>query len=299
MSDAKAGALPTLHTLFPIFCSNSAIPACILALCDRFADAPFERLYWAPGVAPEVRRPYHVTPLPHLAVRLWYRLGLRESGLRTLLERKFLSRLRDGDVAYLWPACTVDLFQELARRGHPIVYERVNSHRRNAMRVLDEAYRRLGLPAAHQITVAGADQESGEARARRPRLQPEPVRAPLHVGRRGRGVEAAGHQLRMGSQALPRSAGPAAGEEGAGVPVRRERHGAQGAGAGADLLGGGKPARPIADRRADRAPLGGGLRARARAPRGRAPALPFQAGRAVPRSGRLHPGESRGGEARW
>ena len=160
MSARTQDPRPTLHTLFPIFCSNSAIPACILALCDRFADAPFARVYWAPAVAPEVKRPYHATPLPHVGARIWYRLGLPERGLRAMLERKYLAALQDGDVAYLWPACTVDLFRELARRGHTIVYERVNSHRRNSMRVLDEAYRRLGLPAAHQITVAAADEES-------------------------------------------------------------------------------------------------------------------------------------------
>ncbi len=151
---------PTLQTLFPIFCSNSAIPACILSLCDRFQDAPFETLYWSPAVAPEVHRPYHRTPLPHNLARAWYRIGLPETGLRAMLERKLLSQIQEGDIAYLWPACSMEIFREIHARGNTIVYERVNSHRRNSMRVLDEAYRRLGLPAGHRITVADADEES-------------------------------------------------------------------------------------------------------------------------------------------
>ena len=149
-----------LRVAFPIYCSGSAIPACILAVCDRLQGAPFGVEYWAPAVEPSVQRPYHRVPLPRLATRLWYRLGLAETGLRELLERRYLKIVRPGDIAYLWPALSLDFFERLAERGIPIVLERVNSHRRNSMRVLDDAYRRLGLPANHGITMRDADIES-------------------------------------------------------------------------------------------------------------------------------------------
>lgn len=150
----------SLRVAFPIYCSGSAIPACILAVCDRLQGADFGVEYWAPAVEPAVQRPYHRVPLPRLATRLWYRLGLAETGLRDLLERRYLAAVRPGDIAYLWPALSLEFFERLAERGIPIVLERVNSHRRNSMRVLDEAYRRLGLPANHGITMRDADIES-------------------------------------------------------------------------------------------------------------------------------------------
>lgn len=150
----------TLRVAFPIYCSNSAIPSCILAVCDRLQGAAFDVEYWAPAVAKGVLRPYHRVPLPELLSRAWYRFKLPETGLRDLLEKRLLKTIRPGDIAYLWPALSLELFEALAKRGIPIVLERVNTHRRNSMRVLDEAYRRLGLPAAHGMTMRDADIES-------------------------------------------------------------------------------------------------------------------------------------------
>lgn len=157
VSDPNA---PMLRTLFPIFCSNSAIPACILSLCDRLAERGVPLDYWAPAVARGIRREYHRVPVPTVLSRIWYRLGLPDNGLGWALERRYLAALRPGDVAYLWPAVSLRTFREVAERGNTIVLERVNSHRLNSQKVLDEAYRRLGFPAAHDISVADARLES-------------------------------------------------------------------------------------------------------------------------------------------
>ncbi len=156
----KSSSAPMLRTLFPIFCSNSAIPACILSLCDRLVERAVPLEYWAPAVARGVLRDYHRVPIPALFSRAWYRFGLPDGGLGWALERRYLAALRPGDVAYLWPAVSLRTFREIAERGHTIVLERVNSHRLNSQKVLDEAYRRLGFPAAHDITMADARLES-------------------------------------------------------------------------------------------------------------------------------------------
>ncbi|MGL4279136.1 MAG: glycosyltransferase family 4 protein [Albidovulum sp.] len=105
--------------------------------------APMLRLP-APGATP-VR-----TVLPQLAA------GLPFEPLRPFLQRmvhwQFLSAIRQGEVAYLWPSVPLRTFEAMARRGIPIVTEAVNTRMAKAKEVLDAAYDALGAPPQHGIT---------------------------------------------------------------------------------------------------------------------------------------------------
>lgn len=65
-----------------------------------------------------------------------------------------------SDIAYLWPGLSLNMFKEVHKRGYKIVYEGVNTHEANSKRILDEAYRYLGLPATHSITSQKVTEES-------------------------------------------------------------------------------------------------------------------------------------------
>lgn len=85
-------------------------------------------------------------PLRHLPYR-------HAGGLaRRRIERAYLRSLREGDVAHLWPAASLALHREVARRGIPIVQEAINTRMAHAKRVLDRAYEAIGAPPRHGIT---------------------------------------------------------------------------------------------------------------------------------------------------
>lgn len=68
------------------------------------------------------------------------------------LRRQFLAAIETGGVAYIWPTVPLDIFEEVARRGVPIVTEAANTRMASARDVLDAAYDALGAKPDHGIT---------------------------------------------------------------------------------------------------------------------------------------------------
>jgi glycosyltransferase involved in cell wall biosynthesis len=75
-------------------------------------------------------------------------------------ERQFLRRLKPHDIAYIWPAVSLATYEAVRARGSMLVMERINCHRATARPILDEAYDRLGWPAAHGISNGDIAEES-------------------------------------------------------------------------------------------------------------------------------------------
>ncbi|HQU70148.1 MAG TPA: glycosyltransferase family 4 protein [Albidovulum sp.] len=90
------------------------------------------------------------TVLPNIAARLPF--DLLRPMLQQFAHRQFLSALRQGEVAYLWPTVPLRTFEAVARRGIPIVTEAVNTRMAAAKDVLDAAYDALGAAPDHGIT---------------------------------------------------------------------------------------------------------------------------------------------------
>ncbi len=73
-------------------------------------------------------------------------------GLQGRLERLYRDETAPGDLAWMWPGRVVPAAREMKNRGIPIVAEVINTHQASARMVLDGAYGRAGLPAAHGLT---------------------------------------------------------------------------------------------------------------------------------------------------
>jgi glycosyltransferase involved in cell wall biosynthesis len=67
-------------------------------------------------------------------------------------EMHYLKSLQAGDIAYLWPAVSLQAHRLLHDRGFQIVLEGINTRMSSAKQVLDDAYRQINLPPAHGIT---------------------------------------------------------------------------------------------------------------------------------------------------
>ena len=75
------------------------------------------------------------------------------------IERQFLQSVRLGDIAYLWPAASLETHRILHDRGIPVVLEGINTRMASAKRILDAAYEAFGAPPAHNITEARIAEE--------------------------------------------------------------------------------------------------------------------------------------------
>ncbi|WP_188129766.1 glycosyltransferase family 4 protein [Roseivivax sediminis] len=67
-------------------------------------------------------------------------------------ERRYLSDLRRGDVAYLWPGASLAAFEAARALELPVVVDGINTRMAEARKILDAAYAAEGLAPAHGIT---------------------------------------------------------------------------------------------------------------------------------------------------
>lgn len=149
-----------VRTLLPMACDGIG-PS---LTCTRLLDGAHGAGYTADLFATRSRAPLPRVPV-HLALRgplaaLPYRWVGPAASRR--LERRFLASIRNGDIAYLWPAASLAIHEALHARGIPIVLEGINTRMASARRILDAAYETFGVAPVHGIT----DQRIAEEEAK-------------------------------------------------------------------------------------------------------------------------------------
>ena len=98
-----------------------------------------------------------VSSIPAPFDRLPARLTGKTASRR--IEQLYLDALAPGDIAYLWPAVSLETHRILHERGNPIVLEGINTRMSHAKRILDAAYADFGIPPSHGITQARIAEE--------------------------------------------------------------------------------------------------------------------------------------------
>jgi glycosyltransferase involved in cell wall biosynthesis len=92
--------------------------------------------------------------LPRWTRYVPYRWLRAVAGIR--LEAAFLAFATDPEsqiaAAYIFPDAAVETIMQLKRAGVTVLREMINCHRGTAKTILDDAYKRLGLPPQHGIT---------------------------------------------------------------------------------------------------------------------------------------------------
>jgi glycosyltransferase involved in cell wall biosynthesis len=106
--------------------------------------------------------PFRVTEtLPYWARPLPYRWS-RPIAL-SAFDRAFLRAAGSGaaghHAAYIWPNASLATLDELKRRGITVFREMINGPRWRAQRILDDAYKRLGLSPSHGLDEASSEEE--------------------------------------------------------------------------------------------------------------------------------------------
>lgn len=149
---------PTLKALFPVFCRNMGTTHTCYALLKAIQDATLPIEYWASQFAACLKDDFL---RPGMSWALFRALGAVRLDSRKpvdvwahrRLELRYLDGLREGDIAYLWPAVSVDLYRAVKKRGITIVVERINCHRKTSVQILNKAFEKLDWPPNHGISV--------------------------------------------------------------------------------------------------------------------------------------------------
>lgn len=147
--NAPSGAL-SIKAFYPSRFRGKGPAATCLTLLEGMtnagADCSIEAVLWELGASPIPHR----SVLPAAFGRLPYRFFGKAAVRRA--ESVFLRRLREGEIAYLWPGASLSLYRAVHARGNPIVMEGINTRMKSAKRILDLEYARLGLPPGQRIS---------------------------------------------------------------------------------------------------------------------------------------------------
>lgn len=140
-----------LQVFHPIYAREAAISHICMSLCAGMEEGGLDVRMVVPGQDCTLRRSFVQSPLSTSVSRLAYRF-LSEKRVVSLVARSFLRSLQSGDVVYLWPGTPRWVYEAVKDKGLVLVMERINTHRRTAKAILDDAYARLGLHPSHQFT---------------------------------------------------------------------------------------------------------------------------------------------------
>jgi len=147
--------------LFPHFNTGGANSHVIAGILGGMVLHGFNVQLRVPASATGGRGPFTRDALPRAVARLAYRV-IGVPGVNRLAERRFLRALRSGDVAYLWPGTSLDVYRTAKARGAVVVTERINCHTATARAVLDAEASAIGWPPDHAITDALIAEERAE-----------------------------------------------------------------------------------------------------------------------------------------
>lgn len=156
---ADAASPPPVRALLPMACDGVGPSYTCLRLMEGIARAGSPSTLHVGRRRIGFAQPACRSALPGPLARLpWKAVG---GYARRAIEADFLASLKDGEIAYLWPASSLAMHEAVHRRGNPIVLEGINTRMVHAKAILDRAYESVGLAPAHGITEARiADEEA-------------------------------------------------------------------------------------------------------------------------------------------
>lgn len=129
------------------------------SICRHLGGPGLEAALHVLSSSPDARFAWQHEAIPPALNGLAYRLDPAARLGRARLRRRFVRALRGATVAYLWAGTPEPIYQDVKAAGLPLVVERVNCHRATAAPILEEAYRRAGLPPAHGLSAASIEEE--------------------------------------------------------------------------------------------------------------------------------------------
>jgi glycosyltransferase involved in cell wall biosynthesis len=137
-------------TLHPGHIPNYGIGHAAYAISHSLSNKNFETLILSSSIDKTLISKYQKALIPQPLKKVSYSL-FSEKTIKKATEAFFLKHLRHGDIAYLWPGCSYELFQEVKKRGNLLLMESINCHQKTCQTILDLESTKLNLTNTHNI----------------------------------------------------------------------------------------------------------------------------------------------------
>lgn len=142
---------PSVKVLFSMPCAAGGVGNACAGIVTGATAAGYRTALHVPRMDIRVPRNVAVRPvLPSCLAPVGYRRLQR--WLDPVLNSRFIRAVGAEDIAHVWPAAPLDLYDRLLARGVTIVGESVNTLMDHAKAILDAEYDAIGLPPRHGIT---------------------------------------------------------------------------------------------------------------------------------------------------
>ncbi|MGJ0490493.1 glycosyltransferase family 4 protein [Methylobacter sp.] len=148
--ETKVGKKRILCIYPSYFCNRGVSHAC-LSVVSSMSSSNLNVEVMGISSDKEISSPFYTNTISPTINPIAYRLFSGEK-LQRLCEYRFLKKLRDDDIAYLWPGTSINLIEKIKRQGNKIVVENINCHQFISRQILDSEYRKLDLKPSHTIT---------------------------------------------------------------------------------------------------------------------------------------------------
>ena len=143
----------SVRVLFSLPCAASGIGNACAGIVAGARQSGYRTSLHTPRMDVRVARDVDVrTILPAVFSPIGY--ARFQKWIDPVLNWRFLRALGPGDVAHIWPAAPLDLYDRLLARGVTTIGESVNTLMESARIVLDAEYDAIGLAPGHGITDA-------------------------------------------------------------------------------------------------------------------------------------------------
>lgn len=144
-------ASASVKVLFSMPCAAGGVGNACAGIVAGATAAGYRTTLHAPRMDIKLPRDVLVKPvLPPFLPSFGY--GRLQQWVDPILNRRFISSMGLDDVAHVWPAAPLDLYDRLLARGVTIIGEAVNTLMDHAKVILDAEYDAIGLPPRHGIT---------------------------------------------------------------------------------------------------------------------------------------------------
>jgi len=140
-----------ISCIYPSYFCNRGVPHACLSIVSSMFSSDLDVEIIGVSSDKEISSPFYTNTISPSINPIVYRLFSGEK-LRRFCEYRFLKKLRDDDITYLWPGTSINLFEKIKKQGNKIVIENINCHQFISRQILDSEYNKLGLKPAHTIT---------------------------------------------------------------------------------------------------------------------------------------------------
>jgi glycosyltransferase involved in cell wall biosynthesis len=151
-----------IQSFFPHYNTGGANSHIAVSICGGLRGHGADVNLYLPASDAHARRDFTRDCVPGFCKSLVYKLPRAVPRVLAFSELRFARAVREGDLAYLWPGTTLDLYRRLRDRGVTILAERINCHTASSKRILDAEYASLGWPVDHPVTDKLIEEERAE-----------------------------------------------------------------------------------------------------------------------------------------